>query len=918
MPDFKNLVRRQLENCELSPEREAEIADELAEHLNDRYQALLLGGASPEEATRTVIAELEKRDLAEELRQLEPVWTEPIAAGSGEHAGLWARLSYDVRYNARVLLKKPGFAIVCVLSLALGIGVNTAIFQLIDALRLQSLPVADPQRLANITIDHVGRSGTSFWFTKDFSYPIWEQIRDRQQGFSSVAAWGKTELNLAQGGEAKPARGIFASGHFFEVLDMRPELGRLLSPADDHPGCGPGGVVLNYAFWQGAYGGSNSVIGKKLVLKNHPFEIVGVTPPGYSGLLVGERFDVVLPLCAETLVDDATYDLHNPTYWFLDAIGRLKPGWTIQRASAQLNAVSQSVFAATVPATYDAVDREKYMQFRLKAVSAANGVSRLRQEYDTPLWLLLGLSGLVLLIACANIAALMLARASVREREIAVRLALGASRIRIIHQLAVESLMLAILGALCGMILAQNLSRVLVSFLSTQNNAIFLNLRPDWRVLLFTITVAALTCALFGLAPALQASRTAPAEAMKAGGRAVSTGPGRFRMRRAIVIAQVSISLLLLSGALLFTRTFSNLLKLDPGFNPDHILITDVDFSLLQIPPERMPEFRQELLERVRSLPSVVSAAGDKEVLLSGSGWNDDVSVEGTSIQRTVSDFNAITPGYFETLGIPLLAGRDFSSVDTATSPRVAIVSQVFAKTFFNGANPIGRIFTVRHPSDQPAAEYQVIGLVGNTKYLDLREDFPPIAFVPMVQYKAPQPEAIITVRSKPGTSGTLPEAIRTALLQINPGLVLEFTDLKSLIRERLTRERLMTVLAGFFAGLAVLLAGIGVYGVSSYMVSQRRNEIGIRMALGATRRRILALVMAEAVRLLAAGVAIGVFLTLSAAPTARAFLFGLQPRDPLTLAIAVAGLAVVAILASLLPARRAAQVDPMVALRDE
>jgi predicted permease len=389
-------------------------------------------------------------------------------------------------------------------------------------------------------------------------------------------------------------------------------------------------------------------------------------------------------------------------------------------------------------------------------------------------------------------------------------------------------------------------------------------------------------------------------------------------MRRAIVIAQVSISLLLLSGALLFTRTFSNLLHVDPGFDPDHILITDVDFSLLQMPPERMPEFRQELLERVRSLPSVVSATGNEEVLLSGSGWNDYVSIAGTSIERTQSDFNAVTPGYFETLRIPLLAGRDFNSLDTAASPRVAIVNQVFAKTFFNGSNPIGRTFTVKHPSNDPALEYQVIGVAGNTKYLDLREDFPPIAFVPMAQRKTPEPGATITVRSQPGAASTLPDAIRSALLQINPGLILEFTDLKAAIRQRLTRERLMTVLAGFFAALAVLLAGIGVYGVSSYMVSQRRNEIGIRMALGATRGRILALVMAEAARLLAVGVAIGVFLTLSAAPTARAFLFGLQPRDPLTLAIAVAGLAVVAIMASLLPARRAARVDPMIALRDE
>jgi putative ABC transport system permease protein len=917
MRDFQELIRERLRKCKLSPVREAEIVDEMAEHLRDRYQALRSAGASDEEALRAVTAELEQRDLAQELSAVEQSWIEPIAPGSGNTGGFWRTLWQDVRYGLRVLRLNPGFALICALSLALGIGANTAIFQLIDAVRMRTLPVKDPQRLVNIDIDHEGRSGTSFWYTKNFSNSIWKQIRDQQQGFSSVAAWGKTAFNLNTSGEAKYARGLWVSGSFFEVLGIEPVLGRLFSPQDDQPGCGPTGAVLSYAFWQREYGGQATTIGQELMLQGHPFQIIGVTPSSFSGLLVGEQFDIALPLCAENVVDPRPYNLDNPTYWFLDAIGRLKPDWTLRRASAQLETISPAVFSATLPAVYDAVDREKYLKFRLHAVPAATGVSRLREQYDTPLWLLLGISGLVLLIACANIATMMMARASVRQREIAVRLALGASRGRVIHQLAAESLLLAAIGALGGVIIAQILSRTLVSFLNTQGNAIFLDLQPDWRVLAFTVAVAAITCLLFGLVPTMQAAQTPPAEAMKAGGRGITTGLSRFRVRRAVVIAQVSISLLLLTGALLFARTFNNLLTVNPGFDPDRILVTEVDFSSLKLPEQRMVEYREELLERVRAIPGVLGAAENKEVLLSGSGWNDYVSIEGTSIQRAISDFNSVTPGYFATLRIPLLAGRDFTTLDSLTSPRVAIVNETFARQFFGGASPVGRTFKVHQEANHPYLEYQVIGLAGNTKYLDLREDFPPIAFVAMSQRKMPEAEATIMIRSNASPANLVP-AIRNALSQATPQLVLQFTVLKTAIGERLTRERLMAMLAGFFGGLAVLLAMIGVYGVISYMVVRRRNEIGIRMALGATRGHILAMVVSEAGKLLLVGIAIGAGLTLAAAPAARAFLYGLKPGDPLTLAIAALSLATVALLASFLPARRAAGLNPMAALRDE
>jgi predicted permease len=699
MRDFRNFVRERLRDYQLSPEREAEIVDEISEDLRDRYRALLSSGSSDEEAWRTVAADFEQHDLAE-LRAVERRWSEPIVPGNGNARRFGPMFWQDLKYGLRTLRKSPGFTLVCVLSLTLGIGANTAIFQLIDAVRMRTLPVKDPQHLANIELISQGRSGTSFSFTKNFSYGIWEQIDARQQGFSSVAAWGKTAFNLTTGGEPKYARGLWVSGRFFDVLGIQPTVGRLFSRADDQPGCGLGGAVLSYAFWQREYGGLRTAIGQKLTLNGHTLQIIGITPSSFSGLLVGEQFDVAVPLCAEKIIDAGPYNMHNPTYWFLDAIGRLKSGWTLQRASTQLEAISPAVFSATLPAIYDAVDRGNYLKFRLRAVSTATGLSRLRAQYGTSLWLLLGLSGLVLLIACANIATLMMARAGVRQREIAVRIALGASRLRIIHQLATESLLLAVLGALCGAIVAPVLSRTLISLLSTEGNPIFLDLQPDWRVLTFTAAAAALTCVTFGLMPTMQAAQTAPAEAMKAGGREVATGLFRFKARRGIVIGQVSISLLLLTSALLFVRTFSNLITLNPGFDPDHILITDVNFSSLQLPQQRVTEYREELLQRLRAIPEVAGAAENEEVLLSGSGWDDYVSIEGTSIQRQISDFNSVTPGYFATLRIPLLAGRDFTTLDSPASPRVAIVNETFARKIFGGANPVGRHFQLRQAEE--------------------------------------------------------------------------------------------------------------------------------------------------------------------------------------------------------------------------
>ena len=481
----------------------------------------------------------------------------------------------DLRFGVRMLLKSPGFTAVAVLSLALGIGANTAIFQLLNVVRLKSLPVKAPQELAEVRpTDVSGTRGSKSASYPAVTNPIWEQIRDRQQAFSGIFAWGTGGLNLAQGGEVRPAKALWVSGDFFNVLGIQPALGRVFSTADDQRGCSAPGVVISHAFWQREYGGEANVIGRKLTLADHPFEIVGVTQQSFFGLEVGRTFDVAVPICADAVISGKNNRLDSGTNWWLMVTGRLKPGWSSPQASAQLQAISTGLFEQTLPANYPPVSVQNYLGMKLEAVPVGGGYSVLRENYERPLWLLLAIAGLVLLIACANLANLLLARASAREREMAVRQAVGASRGRLIRQLLVESLLLAVVGTALGAFLAQALSRFLVSFLSTSGNSVFLDLTPDWRVLGFAAGIAALTCLLFGLTPALRATRIEPGAAMKASGRGLTAGRERFSLRRALVVVQVALSLVLVASAFLFSRSLNKLLAVDTGFrsegNSDH------------------------------------------------------------------------------------------------------------------------------------------------------------------------------------------------------------------------------------------------------------------------------------------------------------------------------------------------------------
>ncbi len=681
MPDWRREIRAAIAHLHLEPTRELEVVEELNDHLRDRTEELSAEGLSAQQIDETLARELHDSALISGLKATTPSAPAPVTVGRDDHESFFARLGTDLRYGARLLLQNPGFALVVILSLALGIGANAAIFQLLNAVRLRTLPVSKPDQLASVRIvdsPHCCR-GNHYSDHPDLTGGLWKLLRQQQQGFSDIAAWYALRQNLGQGGAAHPVNTLMVSGNFFGVLGVQPALGRLLSPPDDYTGCGAQNAVISYAFWQRQFAGKQQALEGKVTLNGHPFGIMGVTPPSFNGVEVGRNFDVAIPLCAEPVFSTKYALMDSPVSWWLTTIGRLKPGWTVQRASAQLAAISPGLFAATVPAEFDSQARKDYLSFRLGAVPAANGFSKLRSDYQEPLWLLLVLSALVLLIACANLANLMLARSSARQREMALRLTLGASRARLVRQLLTESLLLAFLGAASGAVLAGIVSRALVAFLSTPQDPIFLDLSPDWRVLAFITALACVTCILFGLTPAIKASRTEPGVVLKATGRGLSAGGESVLLRRVLVVSQVALSLVLLVGALLFVRTFRNLANVNPGFTDDHVLVADFDYKSPKLSPDGQMVFQGNLLARMEAIPGVSSVAATLITPLGHIGWDNNVDIPGGPQRQDVL-FNRVSPGYFGTMETPLLAGRDFNQFDTPASPRKAIVSQAFVR----------------------------------------------------------------------------------------------------------------------------------------------------------------------------------------------------------------------------------------------
>jgi putative ABC transport system permease protein len=817
----------------------------------------------------------------------------------------------DLRYAVRMLRKQKSFTVVAVLSLALGIGANTAIFQLLDAVRLRVLPVRAPQELAEVRLTTMnGTRGSKSARYPAVTNPIWEQLRDRQQAFSDLSAWSTYDFNLTQGGEVRRARGLLVSGNFFNVLGVQPLLGRVFTASDDQRGCSAPGVVISHAFWQREYGGALKIVGRKLLLGDDPFEIIGVTRDNFFGLEVGRSFDLALPICA-----DKERRLDSGTDWWLMVTGRLKPGWSLQQATAHLQSISPSLFENTLPANYPPASVKNYLDSKLEAVSATGGYSTLRGKYESSLWLLFAIAGLTLLIACTNLANLLLARAHARRREISLRHSLGASRARLVRQLLVESLLLAVIGAGLGTLLAQVLSRFLVSFLG---NSVFLDLGIDWRVLGFAAALAVLTCVLFGLMPALRAAHISPVETIKVGGRGLTSRNRTFGLRRILVVVQISLSLVLLAGALLFTRSLNKLLTVDTGFRQEGILLMQIGAGRLNLTPESRRPFRQETLDRLKAIPGIKAVADTTIVPLSGNSSGNAIWMDGTDARQKVdANRSWIGPDYFKVMETPLLAGREFNERDTLAAPYVAVVNESFARKLLNGANPVGRRFWMEARPTAPETLYEIVGLVKDTKYLRLRDETSPIIFLSIAQEQRFFPFGQLLLRSD------LPEpeiraAVTRVLNEINPAITVSFEGFKTMIDGSLLRERLLATLSGFFGALALLLASIGLYGLLAYSVASRTNEIGIRMALGAKVRNVRWLILREALLLLLTGLAVGLPIIVGLRRLAETLLYDLTPTDPISLALAVLLLLAVTLLAAYVPARRATKLDPLTALRHE
>jgi putative ABC transport system permease protein len=813
----------------------------------------------------------------------------------------------DFRLAVRALRATPVVTAVAVLSLALGIGANTAIFSVVDSLLLRTLPVADPGRLVLVTNTTPG--------VRAWSFPVWEELR-RLEIFESVAAWSPRRFDLASRGETRFVDGLWTSGSFFETLGVSALIGRTFTDRDDQPSGGPDGpvAVISHRFWQRHFDGAPDVVGRTLAWDGVLFTIVGVTPPAFFGMEVGRTFDVAAPLGANTGPRGANVS-------WLTVVGRLKPGQTVDAATASLRGLQPRIRDATLPARASEPFRATYLQDSFALVSAATGHSALRRQYERPLLAIMVVVVLVMLVACANVANLLLARATTRRHEFSVRLALGASRWRLARQVLAESVVLAASGMALGVLIASGASRALVRELArqtdTQSTTVFLDLSLNGHVLAFTIGAAVATVMLFGIAPALRASGVTPMDTMKDGRG--TTGDARARLASGLVVAQLTLSVVLVVAAGLFVRTFASLVSLPLGFEPDPVLVVTVSAQRASVDrAQRIPIF-QRAVDAVQSLPGVAAAAASLTTPVSGVGLHNQIEVPGAPrlpVDERVVFVNHVSPGWFRTLDTPLLAGREFSSADGPGHPPVAIVNEAFGRRFLDGASPLGHVIRGL-PVSGP--EVPIVGLATDAVYNSLRESVPPTVYLPFAQSREVTAfgSMSLSIRSTGGSPASLIASATTSLNKVNPDLTWTFRPLAEQIDASITRERITAMLAGFFGGLALLLAGLGLYGVTAYGVSRRRSEISVRMALGASPIDVVRLVMSRVSLLVGVGAAAGMAASLWLSRFVAPLLHGLEPRDPATLLGAVVVLVAVGLAAGALPAARAARTDPAAVLRE-
>lgn len=827
--------------------------------------------------------------------------------------GIWR----DIRHVSRGLRKNPGFVLVVVLTLGLGIGANTAIFSLMDQVLLRSLPVRDPGSL--VLLDGPGAFQGRTMNAMTFSYPMYRDFRDRNDVFEGMLARFPTSMTVVWKGQSERAAGELVSGNYFELLGVRPSAGRVFNAADDHTPGAHAVAVLSHGYWLRRFGGDPEVLGQAITVNGHPLTIVGVSAAGFTGLQVGQAADVMVPLMMKAQMTPTWDDLENRRSRWLTLMARLRPGVSREQALAAMDVIYRQINEAEIKdiPNASATFRQRFVEKRLVMLPGNRGVSDLRTQFSTPLIVLMGMVGMVLLIACANVANLLLARTTSRQREIAVRLALGAGRGRIVRQQLVESGLLALAGAAVGLVLAAWTGQLLLAALPGDAAGRNLSSSPDLRVALFALALAVITALVFGLVPALQATRATVTSALKEEAGSVAGGGRQARVRRGLVVAQVALSMLLLAGAGLFARSLYNLKSIDPGFRVDSLMAFSIDPTLSGYDSARMLSFYERLQQELGRLPGVNGVSMSEVGALTGNQWGMTVRVEGYA-PKEGEDMNpsvdGVAPDYFRTMGIPLVAGREFTDRDTAGAPAVAVISEAMARYYFGTEPAVGRRIGFGRAAGTPI---EIVGVARDVRSLQLRDEPQRFVYIP---YRQDSSLTGLTfyVRTS-GDAAAAATAVRQTAQRLDPNLPIY--DMKSMtvqVDESLFVERMVAVLSVAFGVLATLLAGLGLYGVMSYAVARRTREIGIRMALGAERSRVLWLILREVAVLAAAGIGSGVLAAIWLTRQVRSQLYGIAPNDPVTLGAAIAVLGAIALFAGYIPARRATTIDPMVALRTE
>ena len=924
MPDFRAYIRAHLPPLHVSGAREAGIVEELALEFEETYERALASGSTPEDAWQQVVQHaIPWHQLAEqlrsELRETNPVAPVPELTSRNVFLGCIADVRHDLRYAFRQLSRSRGFAVIAIVTLALGIGANTAIFSLLNAVVFRSLPVSAPHDL--VFFGNADAEGSTPYLAsgKAFSYPFYREFRERNQMFSNIAAIHSvlfgTHGRLGGNSDTEKIAVELVSGSYFDTLGIRPAVGKLISDDNDRIAGAHPVAVASYSWWQRRLGADPASIGETITINSTIYTLIGVAPPGFFGVTVGRSPDLWIPLMMQREISPAWNGLSDKRFQTLHLIGRLKPGWTTRRAGEETTSIYRQI-ASEHAAPADAGELNAILHQHIELISAATGRSPFRVQFSSPLTILMAVVAVVLLIACANIANILLARALVRHREIAIRISLGAARGRLIRQLLLESGLVASAGAIVGVFFAWAAGRLLLGMVSKGSQTVPIQIAPDVVVLGFTLAVTVATVLLFGTAPAFLATRLDLVPALKEG-RATTSSAKRNRLARVLVVAQVALSLVLVIGAGLFLRSLKNLKGMDSGFNKENVLVIGVDPAASGYKDDgRLEVMMKDVEERVGELPGI---AGTSFVfyLFDSGAWRDGIQVPG----RTKSDndpnvnHNVVGPQFFDALKMPIVLGRGLDARDNLASRKVAVINETMSRLYFNDS-PLGHTFGV--VDDLDFQNLEVVGVVKDAKYEQLDEKQRPAAFYPHAQHIGGRFLYTFVARHTGDSARLIPE-IRGAVHDIDPNLMLgEITTLDQLVEDSVVDKRLVAQLSAFFGAVAAFLACIGIYGVVSYGAARRTNEFGIRMALGARGYQVLWIILRDTLQMTILGTAIGVFLAVGSGTLIQNQLFGLSSTDPITLMLATFAIVAVALFAGYWPARRAMQVDPMVALRHE